>query len=158
MPAYNVYLGDVNSGLNDETKNAVQTTLLGWFGRIVPSGTTAVVSWVSAAPASIQASEMLVYFVRGQFGQRRARNARRSGKCRQRRRSDGVDEFADGIGSLCQFEPKLSGGNGVSRVDAQQTASRRRSTSRPERSGAYSRDRRNESFDAKYFADACRFE
>lgn len=65
MPSYNVYLGDVNSGLNDETKNAVRTTLLGWFGRIVPSGTTAIVSWVSAAPSSIQASELLVYFVRG---------------------------------------------------------------------------------------------
>lgn len=64
MPSYNVYLGDVNSGLNDETKNAVRTTLQGWFGRIVPSGTTAVVSWVSATPASIQASELLVYFVK----------------------------------------------------------------------------------------------
>ncbi len=65
MPSYNIYLGDVNSGLNDEAKSAVQSTLLGWFGRIVPSGTTAMVSWVSAAPPSIQATELLVYFVRG---------------------------------------------------------------------------------------------
>ncbi len=63
MPSYNVYLGDVNSGLNDETKNAVQTALSGWFSQIVPSGTTAVVSWTSSAPASIQNHEMLVYFV-----------------------------------------------------------------------------------------------
>lgn len=64
MPAYNVYLGDVNSGLSDETKSAVRTTLLSWFSQIVPSGTTAVVSWTSSAPATIQNNEMLVYFVR----------------------------------------------------------------------------------------------
>ena len=64
MPSYNVYLGDVNSGLTTAQKNAVQTTLQGWFGRIVPSGTTAVVSWTSSAPASISDTELLVYFVR----------------------------------------------------------------------------------------------
>lgn len=64
MPSYNVYLGDVNSGLSADQKNAVRTTILGWFGRIVPSGTTAVVSWVNAAPSSIDNTELLVYFVR----------------------------------------------------------------------------------------------
>lgn len=64
MPAYNIYLGDVNSGLSSGVKAAVQTTLSGWFSQIVPSGTTAVVSWTSSAPASIQNSELLVYFVR----------------------------------------------------------------------------------------------
>lgn len=64
MPPYNVYLGDVNSGLSTEQKNAVQTTLLGWFGRIVPEGTTAVVTWTSSVPASIGDTELLVYFVR----------------------------------------------------------------------------------------------
>lgn len=64
MPSYNVYLGDVNSGLTTDQKNAVQSTLQGWFGRIVPSGTTAMVSWISAAPSSISDTELLVYFVR----------------------------------------------------------------------------------------------
>ena len=64
MPAYNVYLGDVSSGLSTAQKTAVQTTLLGWFGRIVPSGTTAMVSWVSSVPSSIADTELLVYFVR----------------------------------------------------------------------------------------------
>ena len=67
MPAYNVYLGDVNSGLSSDVKSAVQSTLLSWFSRIVPSGTTAMVSWTSSAPASIQSSELLVYFVRSRM-------------------------------------------------------------------------------------------
>ena len=64
MPSYNIHLGDVNSGLSSEAKAAVQTTLSGWFSQIVPSGTTAIVSWTSSVPASIQSSELLVYFVR----------------------------------------------------------------------------------------------
>ena len=64
MPAYNVYLGDVNSGLSAQVKSSVQATLLSWFSQIVPSGTTAMVSWTSSVPATIQNSEMLVYFVR----------------------------------------------------------------------------------------------
>lgn len=64
MPSYNVYLGNINSGLDDGAKAAVRSTLLSWFSQIVPSGTTAVVSWVDSPPASIQDSELLVYFVR----------------------------------------------------------------------------------------------
>lgn len=64
MPSYNVYLGDVNSGLSQEQKNAVRSTLQGWLGRIVPEGTTAMVSWITAAPSSISDTELLVYFVR----------------------------------------------------------------------------------------------
>ena len=64
MPAYNVYLGDVNSGLSDEAKSAVQSALLSWFSRIVSGDTTASVSWTSSAPGSIRDNELLVYFVR----------------------------------------------------------------------------------------------
>jgi hypothetical protein len=64
MPAYNVYLGDVNSGLSDEVKRAVQATLTGWFSRIVSGDATASVIWTSSAPASIRDNELLVYFVR----------------------------------------------------------------------------------------------
>jgi hypothetical protein len=64
MPPYNIYLGDISSGLSTDQKNAVRTTLQGWFGRIVPDGTTAVVSWTSSVPASIGDTELLVYFVR----------------------------------------------------------------------------------------------
>lgn len=64
MPVYNIYLGDVNSGLSSAVKSVVQSTLSGWFSRIVPSGTMAMVSWTSSAPASIQNTELLVYFVR----------------------------------------------------------------------------------------------
>lgn len=63
MPSYNIYLGNVNSGLNDETKNAARSALLSWFSRIVPSGTTALVSWTDSPP-TIQDNELLVYFVR----------------------------------------------------------------------------------------------
>jgi hypothetical protein len=66
MPAYNVYLASLGeSGLTQEMKNAVQATLLGWFGEVV-SGTSftgAQVSWVDSVPAAIQNSELLVYFV-----------------------------------------------------------------------------------------------
>lgn len=67
MPSYNVYLGDVNSGLTTEQKNNVRTTLQGWFGRIVPERTTAIVSWVNSAPSSISDTELLVYFVASSF-------------------------------------------------------------------------------------------
>lgn len=63
MPSFSVYLGDVSSGLDTAQKNAVQATLQGWFGRVVPRGTTAVVSWTSSAPASIGDKDLLVYFV-----------------------------------------------------------------------------------------------
>ena len=64
MPAYNVYLGDVNSGLSDDDKSAVQALLLTWFTRIVNSTSyTASVSWTSSVPSSIQDNELLVYFV-----------------------------------------------------------------------------------------------
>jgi len=64
MAAYNLYLGEIGkSGLTDTEKSAVKTTLEGWFGKIVDSGDTASVSWISSEPSSIQEHEMLVYFV-----------------------------------------------------------------------------------------------
>ena len=143
MPSYNIYLGDVNSGLSSEVKAAVQTTLSGWFSQIVPSGTTAIVSWTSSVPASIQSSELLVYFVRSSMDSVVRGLPGGPGSCGQRRRFDGLDEFADRFGSLCQQQSELSGGNGVSRIDAQQTASRRCGTSRPQRSGEQSGNCRN---------------
>ncbi len=70
MAVYNIYLGEINkgSGLTDGEKSSVKTTLEGWFGQIVDAGDTAIVSWVSAEPASIQEHEMLVYYVSSSTG------------------------------------------------------------------------------------------
>ncbi|HEY0429887.1 MAG TPA: hypothetical protein VGC76_19040 [Pyrinomonadaceae bacterium] len=69
MAAFNVYLGEIGStGLTDKEKSDVKTKLEGWFGKIVDSGDTALVSWTSSAPASIQDNELLVYYVSGSSG------------------------------------------------------------------------------------------
>jgi hypothetical protein len=64
MASYNVYLGEVgSSGLTDAEKDTLKNTLQGWFGKIVDSGDTAMVSWVKDTPATIQENELLCYFV-----------------------------------------------------------------------------------------------
>lgn len=67
MPAYNVYLASLgNTGLDQNARSAVQSTLLGWFGTIVTgsSFSGAQVTWVDSVPSSIQSNELLIYFVR----------------------------------------------------------------------------------------------
>lgn len=64
MAVYNIYLGEIGTtGLTAEEKNGVKTKLESWFGKIVATGDTALATWISSAPASIQDHEMLVYFV-----------------------------------------------------------------------------------------------
>jgi hypothetical protein len=66
MAVFNVYLGEIGkSGLTDELKKDCQNKLQGWFSKIVEAGDSAVVSWVSSEPSSIQENELLVYFVSG---------------------------------------------------------------------------------------------
>jgi len=62
---YNIYLGEIgNTGLTAEEKNGVKTKLEGWFGKIVDAADSALCTWTSSAPSSIQDHEMLVYFVK----------------------------------------------------------------------------------------------
>lgn len=69
MAAFNVYLGEIGKiGLTDAEKSSLKTKLEGWFGKIVDAADTAVVSWTSSAPATIQDHELLVYFVGSSSG------------------------------------------------------------------------------------------
>ncbi len=63
MPVYNVFLGDVNSGLDQDIQNSIQQKLQTWFTQIT-QGTDyqATVRWVTSAP-NVQPYELLVYFV-----------------------------------------------------------------------------------------------
>lgn len=69
MAAFNIYLGEIGTtGLTSEEKNSVKTKLEGWFGKIVDTGDSAVVTWTSSAPTSIQDHELLAYFVGSSSG------------------------------------------------------------------------------------------
>jgi hypothetical protein len=69
MAGFNIYLGEIGKiGLTDKEKNDLKTKLEGWFGKIVDSGDTALVSWTSSAPATIQDHELLVYYVSSSGG------------------------------------------------------------------------------------------
>lgn len=69
MAAFNIYLGEIGkSGLTEDEKNSLKNKLQGWFGKIVETADTAVVSWTNSAPASIQDHELLVYFVNSSSG------------------------------------------------------------------------------------------
>ncbi len=64
MAAFNIYLGEIGTtGLSATEKSDLKTKLEGWFGKIVDTGDTALVSWTSSEPASIQDHELLVYYV-----------------------------------------------------------------------------------------------
>jgi len=64
MAIYNIYLGEIGKhGLTEQEKSGLKSKLEGWFGKIVDAGDTALATWTSSAPVSIQDHEMLVYFV-----------------------------------------------------------------------------------------------
>ena len=69
MAAFNIYLGEIGkTGLSDTEKNGLKTKLEGWFGKIVDAADTAVVTWTSSEPTTIQDHELLVYYVSGSSG------------------------------------------------------------------------------------------
>ena len=66
MVVYNIYLGEIGkTGLSDSDKSGVKSKLENWFGKITADGDTALATWITSSPATIQDHELLVYYVSG---------------------------------------------------------------------------------------------